>query len=47
MTGNEITELREVSRVMYERVKRYENLLVPYELRHDLLLFLEELCNVR
>lgn len=26
---------------LYERLKRYENLLVPYELRHDLLLFFE------
>ena len=46
VTENEITDLREASRVMYERVKRYENVLVPYELRHDLLLFLEELGNV-
>ena len=47
MTENEITDLREASRVMYERVKCYENVLVPYELRHDLLRFLEELSNVK
>ena len=47
MTQNEIEFIRCMSAELLDRMKAYENILVPYSLRVDLRVFLEQLSKIK